>query len=159
MGTQNKAAAATDGAGARPSNQPLQRAGATESVLRPPVDIYETADEIVLRADMPGVTRERLDIRVDGNNLLIEGSEATLVTSALRWATEHVITVRDKNGSSVERFAASPAYELQVQAFEGELQGRRSNLPDGEDGAYTVAVTNAVLKAIEERRLVPVTDI
>lgn len=91
------------------------------------------------------------------NNLLIEGTEATLVTSALRWATEHVVTVRDKSGSSAERFAASPAYEWQVQAFEGELQGRRSNLPDGDDSAYTVAVTNAVLDSIQQRRIVPVT--
>src|SRR5690349_6800257 len=45
----------------------------SESVLRPPVDIHETADELVLRADMPGVTRERLDVRVDGSTLLIEG--------------------------------------------------------------------------------------
>jgi len=91
------------------------------------------------------------------NNLLIEGSEATLVTSPLRWAKEHIITVRDKNGISEERFAASPAYEFQVQAFEGELQGRRSNLADGEDSAYTVAVTNAVLQSINERRIVSVT--
>ena len=90
------------------------------------------------------------------NNLLIEGSEATLVTSPLRWAKEHVVTVRDKNGSSEERFVASPAYEWQVQAFEGELQGQRSNLPDGDDSAYTVAVTNAVLQSIAERRIVAV---
>ena len=90
------------------------------------------------------------------NNLLIEGSEATLITSPLRWAQEHIITVRDKNGATEERFAASPAYEWQVKAFEGELQGKRSNLPDGDDSAYTVAVTNAVLQAIDERRIVPV---
>jgi predicted dehydrogenase len=90
------------------------------------------------------------------NNLLIEGSAATLVTSPLRWAQEHVISVREKSGTTVEKFPASPAYELQVQAFEGELQGRRSNLPDGNDSAYTVAVTNAVLQSIAERRIVPV---
>ena len=90
------------------------------------------------------------------NNLLIEGTEATLITSPLRWAQEHIITVRDKNGATDERFAASPAYEWQVQAFEGELQGKRSNLPDGDDSAYTVAVTNAVLQAINEQRIVPV---
>ncbi len=73
MATQNKAAAATEDTAATPTN-PLQRSGATESALRPAVDIHETADEIVLRADMPGVTRERLDVRVDGNNLLIEGT-------------------------------------------------------------------------------------
>ncbi len=90
------------------------------------------------------------------NNLIIEGSEATLVTSALRWAKEHVITVRDKNGATEERYTASPAYEWQVQAFEGELQGKRGNLADGDDSAYVVAVTNAVLKAIDERRIVAV---
>ena len=73
MATQNKTATTSESAAAAPSANPLQRAGATESVLRPPVDIHETAEEIVLRADMPGVTRERLEVRVDGNNLLIEG--------------------------------------------------------------------------------------
>lgn len=90
------------------------------------------------------------------NNLLVEGSEASLITSALRWAQEHVITVRDKTGVSEERFLASPAYELQVQAFEGELRGQRSNLADGDDSAYTVAVTNAILQSIDERRIVTV---
>lgn len=90
------------------------------------------------------------------NNLLIEGSEATLVTSALRWAKEHVITVRDKQGVTEERYAASPAYELQIQAFERDLRGARSVLPDGDDSAYVVAVTNAVLKSIDERRIVTV---
>ena len=90
------------------------------------------------------------------NNLLIEGTEATLVTSPLRWAQEHIITVRDKNGATDERFVASPAYEWQVQAFEQELNGVRGNLPDGDDSAYTVAVTNAILQSINERRIVAV---
>lgn len=90
------------------------------------------------------------------NNLLIEGTEATLITSPLRWAQEHVITVRDKNGATEERFAVNPAYEWQVQAFESEMQGKRSHLPDGEDSAYTVAVTHAILQSIHERRIVPV---
>ncbi len=43
-------------------------------MLRPPVDIRETADAILLVADMPGVTRERLELRLDGNTLVIEGA-------------------------------------------------------------------------------------
>jgi HSP20 family protein len=68
MATQNTVAAA-------PESAATQRSGsaAAESVLRPPVDIHETSDALVLRADMPGVTRERLNVRIDGNNLLIEG--------------------------------------------------------------------------------------
>jgi HSP20 family molecular chaperone IbpA len=43
------------------------------STLPPPVDIYETAEGIVLRADMPGVSKDRLDVKVEGNTLLVEG--------------------------------------------------------------------------------------
>lgn len=50
------------------------KTGIAESVLRPPVDIYETGEGITLQADMPGVSKERLNLRVEGNNLLVEGS-------------------------------------------------------------------------------------
>jgi predicted dehydrogenase len=90
------------------------------------------------------------------NNLLLEGSEATLIASALRFATEHIIRVRDRGGLTEERFPASPAYELEILAFEGELHGERSLLPDGEDSVQTVAVTQAVLQALAERRSVAV---
>ena len=92
------------------------------------------------------------------NNLLIEGSEATLVTSPLRFAKEHVITLRDARGRiEEERFPASPAYELQVRAFENDVAGKSSLLPDGEGSQYIVAVTNAVLQSVDERRIVTVT--
>ena len=44
------------------------------SVLRPPVDIYETAEGITLLADLPGVGKEQLNLRVEGTNLLVEGT-------------------------------------------------------------------------------------
>jgi HSP20 family protein len=49
------------------------RSASTESALRPAVDIFETEDGITLRADMPGVSKDRLNLRVDGANLLVEG--------------------------------------------------------------------------------------
>jgi len=45
----------------------------SESALRPAVDIFETEDGITLHADMPGVSKDRLDLRIDGNSLLVEG--------------------------------------------------------------------------------------
>lgn len=91
------------------------------------------------------------------NNLVIEGDKATLITSALRFAPEHVIRIRDASGTTEEKFAVSPAYDLQVRAFEADVHGRRSLLPDGDDAAYMVAVTDAVLQSVEERRIVSVT--
>ena len=105
-----------------------------------------------LDGDCHAVARATREIASAENNLIVEGAEATLITSALRFATEHVVRVRDRTGTTEERFPASPAYELQVHAFEGELRGERSLLPDGEDSVRTVAVTQAVLQAIEERR-------
>ena len=68
-----------------------------------------------------------------------------------------MVTVRDaRGGIELERFTASPAYDLQVQAFEADVRGERSALPDGEDAAWTVAVTNAILQSISERRIVTV---
>lgn len=45
----------------------------TEVVLQPAVDIFEDAGGITVQADMPGVSRDRLNVQVDKNNLLIEG--------------------------------------------------------------------------------------
>jgi len=43
------------------------------STLAPEVDIYEDADGIYVKADMPGVSRDRLDIQVNKDALTIEG--------------------------------------------------------------------------------------
>jgi HSP20 family molecular chaperone IbpA len=50
------------------------RAGATrqESALLPPVDVIEDATGITLLADLPGVPRDRLNLRVEGDQLAIE---------------------------------------------------------------------------------------
>ena len=109
-----------------------------------------------LDGDCHAVARATREIASPENNLIVEGAEATLITSALRFATEHVVCVRDRAGTTEERFPASPAYELEILAFEGELRGERSLLPDGEDSVQTVAVTQAVLQAIDERRSVAV---
>ena len=45
----------------------------TEVALRPAVDIFENAEGITLQADMPGVSRERLNLEVDRDSLTIEG--------------------------------------------------------------------------------------
>lgn len=44
----------------------------------PPVDVFEDASGITLLADLPGVSREGLNIRVDGESLSIEGTAAAV---------------------------------------------------------------------------------
>lgn len=43
------------------------------SILRPPVDVFEDADGITLRLDMPGVSKERLSVQAEKDTLTIEG--------------------------------------------------------------------------------------
>jgi 1,5-anhydro-D-fructose reductase (1,5-anhydro-D-mannitol-forming) len=119
-------------------------------------------DQITILArmenDCHAVLRATREVASAENNLIIEGSKATLTTTSLRFAPEHVVTVRDTSSRSEERFAATPNYDLQVRVFEGEVRGTRSLLPDGEECVHVVAATEAVLAAVEQRRAVSVQD-
>jgi len=110
-----------------------------------------------LEQDCHAVIRATREIASAENTLIIEGTEATLTTSALRFAKEHVLQVRDPKGTLEERFAASPNYELEIRAFERDVQGEPSLLPTGEDCVHIVAATQAVLASVQERRAIAVT--
>ena len=45
----------------------------SERPVVPAVDIFEDAGGITLLADMPGVSKDRLDVRLDGDTLAVEG--------------------------------------------------------------------------------------
>jgi len=47
--------------------------GLTASTWSPSVDIYETADSVVLKAELPGLSRENIDIQVRDNTLTLKG--------------------------------------------------------------------------------------
>jgi HSP20 family molecular chaperone IbpA len=69
MATNTTQVSEQDGA----SLAPAQRARTSDAVMRAPVDIFEDSESLVLIADMPGVSKDRLNVRVDGNTLLLEG--------------------------------------------------------------------------------------
>jgi len=65
------------------------RAGQTNNVsanergcLVPKVNIVETKDSFVLEAEMPGVSKEGLEVRLEGNELTIVGRRQTQVPGA-----------------------------------------------------------------------------
>lgn len=49
----------------------------SEAALTPPVDVIEDSNGITLYADLPGVSREKLDLRVEADTVTIE-AEADL---------------------------------------------------------------------------------
>lgn len=61
----------------RTGNEPSAR----RMTITPAVDIYEDSQGVTLWADLPGVTRDKLDVRVHDGNLAIE-AEAVVPTPA-----------------------------------------------------------------------------
>lgn len=61
----------------RAGNEPSAR----RMTITPAVDIYEDSQGVTLWADLPGVTRDKLDVRVHDGNLAIE-AEAVVPTPA-----------------------------------------------------------------------------
>jgi HSP20 family protein len=57
--------------------QTLSRSRAEEGVSAttwtPAVDIYETAETIVMKAELPGVAREDIQIQINENTLMLKG--------------------------------------------------------------------------------------
>lgn len=51
-----------------------------ERYVTPPVDIYENGDALIVTADLPGVSRENLDVRVENNLLTIRGKPSHLTS-------------------------------------------------------------------------------
>lgn len=58
----------------RESRTPTER---EQPFVVPPADVFEDDHGITLLADLPGVSRERLGVRVDGETLWIEASAST----------------------------------------------------------------------------------
>lgn len=49
------------------------------SVWAPPIDVYETTDRYVVTAELPGLTREQVDVSLADNRLTIRGSRPAAV--------------------------------------------------------------------------------
>src|SRR5688572_10660155 len=62
------------------SQQPMtpsrEETRSQERYVTPPVDIYEIEEGLVVKADLPGVAKENMDIRVENNLLTIHAKAA-----------------------------------------------------------------------------------
>jgi HSP20 family molecular chaperone IbpA len=59
----------TSGANDAPRREP----GPSDATLMPPVDVIEDSTGITLRADLPGVSKDKLNLQVEADTLTIEG--------------------------------------------------------------------------------------
>jgi len=55
-----------------------------DQALMPPVDVVEDSTGITLYADLPGVSKENLELSVEGDSLTIQGNVALAMPQALQ---------------------------------------------------------------------------
>jgi HSP20 family molecular chaperone IbpA len=86
-----------------------------EQVARPPVDIFEDESGITVHADMPGVSKERLDVKVEGDTLSIDGQVDIPMPENMEPLYAEVRTTRYQRS-----FTLSP--EMDVEKVEANLK-------------------------------------
>jgi HSP20 family protein len=89
--------------------------------LLPRVDVYEDERGITLLADLPGVARDQLDIKVDGDTLTIEGAVATATPAGLQPAYVELRVPRYRRAFTLSR-------ELDTGHIEANLKDGVLNL-------------------------------
>jgi HSP20 family molecular chaperone IbpA len=67
----------------RPEN-PVEATSRLRTVV-PAVDIYENNDEILLIADMPGISKENVEVHIDNGRLSLSGSREIKMEGAATW--------------------------------------------------------------------------
>ena len=93
----------------------VQRETEQRRALRPPVDIYEEAEAITIRADLPGVSRDRLEVHVDGDNLTIEGEAAIDMPEEMEALYADVNVTRYRRSFTLSK-------ELEAQKISAEMK-------------------------------------
>jgi HSP20 family molecular chaperone IbpA len=103
------------------------RSRGREIVLIPAVDIFEDAHQITVQAEMPGVSREKLNVQADRNELLIEGDMEIAIPSGMAALYADLQTTRYRRS-----FVLSG--ELETERIEAGLK----------DGLLTVRIPKRV---------------
>lgn len=88
---------------------------APERVAVPVVDVLEDEQGITLYADLPGVPREGLDVKVEGDSLTIEGRVALPVSEGLSPLYAEVRTARFRRAFTLSR-------ELDTRQIDAQLK-------------------------------------
>lgn len=74
-----------------------------QRAVLPSVDVFEDASGITLLADMPGVTKDRLELKVEGDALLIEGAVRPLTPEGLEAVYAEVRVPRFRRSFTLSR--------------------------------------------------------
>ena len=86
-----------------------------QGAVPPAVDVFEDAAGITLLADMPGVPKDRLELKIEGDALLIEGGVRALTPDGLEAVYAEVRVPRYRRSFTLSR-------ELDTTRIEANLK-------------------------------------
>jgi HSP20 family protein len=95
-------------------NAPASTSGRQDPALLPPVDVIEDSTGITLYADLPGVPKDRLQLRVEDDQLAIEAEASLAVPQGMEPTHAEV-------GLSRYRRAFTLSKELDADKVSAEL--------------------------------------
>ena len=107
--SDNKQVIRTDTGAAAGVDSEQQRA------VLPAVDVFEDASGITLLADMPGVPKDQLELKIEGDALLIEGGVQALTPEGLEAVYAEVRVPRFRRSFTLSR-------ELDAARIEANLK-------------------------------------
>jgi len=102
------------GAGQAPAPQPQPR-DRDQPAMTPRVDVLEDGTGITLIADLPGVSREALDIHVEGDSLTIEGQVSPATPEAMEATYAEVRVPRYRRMFTLSRELDGSRIEAQLK--------------------------------------------
>ncbi|WP_414442422.1 Hsp20/alpha crystallin family protein [Burkholderia sp. 22PA0106] len=107
MSNNTELSVPTKEAGKATTNRDNGQASESRTRLAPAVDIFEDSRGITLYADLPGVPREKLDVRVQDGNLSIEAEAVVPAPSSLRLHHGEI-----RNPQFARSFTLSPDFDV-----------------------------------------------
>jgi len=99
----------------------------------PPVDLYETADDYILTAELPGLTRDQIDIHAEERRVVIRGARGVDPARAIPCEQYH----RVERGHGRFSRAFSLPETIDVGAITADLK----------DGVLTITIPKATDRA------------
>ncbi len=87
----------------------------SEVLLRPAVDVYETEEGVIVKADLPGVSKESLNVQVDKEILTIEGTVSLDVPEKMEARYAEVQSSRYRHSFTLSQ-------DLDTSRIEAELK-------------------------------------
>ena len=113
--------------------------GRQEPALLPPVDVIEDTTGITLYADMPGVPRDKLSLRIEGDTLNIEGEVGFALPEGMQASHAEVQFARYRRAFALSK--ELDANQIKAELNQGVLRIRIPKAPHAQPRKITVQVS------------------